>query len=102
MNRHGRGRPHRSVQRRSLRCPMWWTCPSSTTRRPEPRTDWPKRPRRPRRKAGAETRLRKVRELEPDEAIATNAGWAAHARETQDVPEAPLDDRDWADAIVRR
>ncbi len=50
--------------------------------------------------AGAEVRLRKVRELAPAEAIASNQGWAAHARETQEVPEATHDDLEWADAIV--
>lgn len=50
--------------------------------------------------AGAEVRLRKARELAPDEAIASNEGWAAHARETQDLPEATLDDLDWADVII--
>ena len=51
-------------------------------------------------KAGAEVRFRKVRELAPQEAIATNEGWAAHAKETQDVPEASNDDLTWADGIV--
>jgi NAD(P)H dehydrogenase (quinone) len=50
--------------------------------------------------AGAEVRLRKVRELAPEQAIASNEGWAAHRLETQDVPEASLDDLEWADAIV--
>ncbi|GGP87451.1 NAD(P)H:quinone oxidoreductase [Saccharothrix coeruleofusca] len=50
--------------------------------------------------AGAEVRLRKVRELAPEEAIASNEGWAAHARQTQDVPEAALDDLEWADLLV--
>lgn len=50
--------------------------------------------------AGAEVRVRKVRELAPDEAIASNQGWAAHRLETQDVPEATLADLEWADAIV--
>jgi len=50
--------------------------------------------------AGAEVRVRKVRELAPDEAIASNQGWAAHRLETQDVPEATLDDLEWANAIV--
>lgn len=49
---------------------------------------------------GAEVRVRKVRELAPDEAVASNAGWAAHRLETQDVPEATLDDLDWADAVI--
>src|SRR5258707_5947907 len=51
-------------------------------------------------KAGAETRLRKVRELAPDEAVAANAGWQAHALEAQDVDEATLADLEWADAII--
>lgn len=51
-------------------------------------------------KAGANTRLRKVRELAPDEAIAANEGWQAHALETQDVMEASLDDLEWADAVI--
>ncbi|MGI9090107.1 MAG: NAD(P)H:quinone oxidoreductase [Gemmatimonadaceae bacterium] len=50
--------------------------------------------------AGAEVRFRKVRELAPDEAIATNEGWAAHRLDTQDVPEATLADLEWADAII--
>ena len=51
-------------------------------------------------KAGAEVRFRKVKELAPQEAIASNEGWSAHAKETQDVPEASLDDLEWADAII--
>jgi NAD(P)H dehydrogenase (quinone) len=51
-------------------------------------------------KAGAEVRLRKVHELAPQEAIASNEGWSAHARETQDVPEAALDDLEWADVLI--
>ena len=50
--------------------------------------------------AGAEVRVRKVRELAPDEAIASNQGWAAHRLETQHVEEATLADLEWADAIV--
>ena len=49
---------------------------------------------------GAEIRLRKVRELAPDEAIATNQGWAAHRLETQHIPEATTADLEWADAII--
>ncbi|MGA3524368.1 NAD(P)H:quinone oxidoreductase [Melissospora conviva] len=48
----------------------------------------------------AEVRLRKVRELAPDEAIRSNAGWSAHQLETQDVMEAEPDDLAWADVIV--
>ncbi|MGM1061691.1 NAD(P)H:quinone oxidoreductase [Saccharothrix sp. Mg75] len=50
--------------------------------------------------AGSEVRLRKVRELAPEEAIASNEGWAAHARQTQDLPEAELADLEWADLLV--
>ncbi len=52
------------------------------------------------KKAGAEVRFRKVHELAPEEAIKSNEGWSAHALETQDVPEADVEDLDWADAIV--
>lgn len=52
------------------------------------------------REAGAEVRVLKVRELAPEEAIASNAGWAAHRQETQDVPEASLADLEWADCII--
>jgi NAD(P)H dehydrogenase (quinone) len=52
------------------------------------------------RQAGAEVRVRKVRELAPDEAIQSNQGWAQHRLETQDVPEATLADLEWADALV--
>lgn len=50
--------------------------------------------------AGAETRLRKVRELAPEEAIRSNSGWHAHRLQTQDVPEAQLDDLEWADVAI--
>ncbi|QQQ74165.1 NAD(P)H:quinone oxidoreductase [Saccharothrix sp. 6-C] len=50
--------------------------------------------------AEGEVRLRKVRELAPDEAIAGNEGWAAHVKQTQDVPEATLDDLEWADLLI--
>lgn len=50
--------------------------------------------------AGAEVRLRKVRELAPDEAIASNKGWEQHIVATQHVPEAQLDDLDWADGFA--
>lgn len=50
--------------------------------------------------AGAEVRLRKVRELAPDEAIRSNSGWQAHRLETQDVPEVQLDDLSWADVVI--
>jgi NAD(P)H dehydrogenase (quinone) len=52
------------------------------------------------KEAGAEVRFRKVRELAPEEAIKSNQGWYDHALETQDVPEASLDDLEWADSYI--
>ena len=51
-------------------------------------------------KAGAEVTLRKVHELAPEEAIASNQGWVQHRAETQDVPEASADDVVGADAVI--
>ena len=50
--------------------------------------------------AGAEVRLRKVHELAPEEAVASNQGWAAHVQATQHVEEATAEDVVWADAVV--
>lgn len=50
--------------------------------------------------AGAEVRFRKVKELAPEEAIASNEGWSAHAKETQQVEVASNADLEWADAVV--
>lgn len=52
------------------------------------------------RETEAETKLLKVKELAPHEAIQSNQGWAAHALETQNVPEAEVSDLEWADAII--
>lgn len=52
------------------------------------------------KEAGAEVRFRRVRELAPEEAIESNKGWYDHALETQDVPEASLEDLEWADAYA--
>jgi len=52
------------------------------------------------KEAGAEVRFRKVHELAPEEAIKSNQGWSDHALMTEDVPEAQLDDLDWADAYI--
>ncbi|GIP41431.1 trp repressor-binding protein WrbA [Paenibacillus sp. J31TS4] len=50
---------------------------------------------------GAETRLRRVKELAPREAIAANPAWLAHYDETAGVvPEAGLEDLDWADVLI--
>jgi NAD(P)H dehydrogenase (quinone) len=51
-------------------------------------------------KAGAEVRLRKVHELAPKEAVASNEGWSKHALETEAVAEASADDVVWADAVI--
>lgn len=50
--------------------------------------------------AGADVRLLKVHELAPEEAIASNQGWADHMSATQDVPVATHDDILWADAVI--
>ena len=52
------------------------------------------------REAGAEVRLKKVRELAPEEAIKSNEGWYNHYKQTEDVPEAELDDLEWADSYI--
>jgi len=52
------------------------------------------------RAAGAKTRLRKVRELAGVEAIAAKPAWKEHLEATRDVPEATLDDLEWADGFV--
>ncbi len=52
------------------------------------------------REAGAEVRFRKVHELAPEEAVKSNQGWYDHALMTEDVPEASLEDLEWADAYV--
>ncbi|MEU5126358.1 NAD(P)H:quinone oxidoreductase [Streptomyces mobaraensis] len=51
-------------------------------------------------KAGAAVRLRRVAELAPQSAIDRNEAWAAHVATTRDVPEATLEDLDWADAVL--
>jgi NAD(P)H dehydrogenase (quinone) len=51
--------------------------------------------------AGADVRLRRVAELAPPEAIASNPGWAKHRRDTDDTVEvATLYDLEWADAYA--
>ncbi|NIK61974.1 NAD(P)H:quinone oxidoreductase [Kribbella shirazensis] len=51
-------------------------------------------------KAGAATRLRRVAELAPAAAIARNPAWQAHREQTADIPEAALDDLEWADVVL--
>ena len=50
--------------------------------------------------AGAEVRLRKVYELAPDDAIDQNPEWRANIEATKDIPEASLDDLEWADSYI--
>jgi NAD(P)H:quinone oxidoreductase type IV len=52
------------------------------------------------RKEGAEVRLLRVSELAPEEAIASNDAWSAHAAATKDIPIATQADVEWADAVV--
>ena len=52
------------------------------------------------RDAGAEVRLRKVAELAPEAAIASNPAWQSHADATRDVPVATPDDVAWADGVI--
>jgi NAD(P)H dehydrogenase (quinone) len=50
--------------------------------------------------AGAETRLRRVAELAPPEAIDRNPAWRAHYDAVSDAPIATVDDLEWADGFV--
>lgn len=50
--------------------------------------------------AGAEVRLRKVRDLAPTEVIASMEPWQAHVAATSSVPEVSLDDLEWADGYI--
>ena len=45
---------------------------------------------------GAEVRLRKVHELAAEDTIAANPRWVAHREATAAIPEATLDDLEWA------
>ena len=49
---------------------------------------------------GAEVRVRKVRELAPAEAIASNPAWKEHLEATKDVPEVAHADLEWANGYV--
>ena len=50
--------------------------------------------------AGAQVRLRKVRELAGLEAIAGKPAWSEHLDATKNVPEAALADLEWADGYL--
>jgi NAD(P)H dehydrogenase (quinone) len=49
---------------------------------------------------GAEVRLRRVAELAPEDAIASNDRWVAHRAAVAEMPEATLDDLEWADGFA--
>lgn len=49
---------------------------------------------------GSDTRLRKVQELAPQSAIASNPAWKKHVDATKDIAVAELKDLEWADVIV--
>ena len=48
--------------------------------------------------AGADVRLLKARETAPAEAVNSQAAWKAHADATADIPEASVEDMEWAEA----
>lgn len=53
------------------------------------------------KEAGAEeVRIRKVKELAPENAIAANEEWKKHLEATKDVEEASMDDLEWADVYI--
>jgi NAD(P)H dehydrogenase (quinone) len=52
------------------------------------------------REAGAEVRLRKVRETAPDEVVRSQEAWSEQAQRTEDVEEATPEDMVWADAYL--
>jgi NAD(P)H dehydrogenase (quinone) len=52
------------------------------------------------REAGAEVRLRRVRETAPDEVVQAQEAWSAQRERTADIPEATPDDLVWADAFL--
>jgi NAD(P)H dehydrogenase (quinone) len=52
------------------------------------------------RDAGAEVRLRKVRETAPPEVVAAQEAWSKHAEKTSDVPAATPADMEWANAFL--
>ena len=49
---------------------------------------------------GAEVRVLKVAELAPDAAIDARPGWREHLAATAEVPEAKIEDLEWADGFL--
>ncbi|HEU5140589.1 MAG TPA: NAD(P)H:quinone oxidoreductase type IV [Bacillales bacterium] len=52
------------------------------------------------KEVGAEVKVVKIPELAPMEAIESNPAWKRNHEATQDIPEATLDDLEWADAYI--
>ena len=52
------------------------------------------------REAGAEVRLRKVRETAPKEVVEAQDAWKAQMEKTEDIPAATPDDLVWADGYL--
>lgn len=52
------------------------------------------------REAGAEVRVRRVRETAPESVVAGQDAWAAQVQKQSGVPEASYDDMEWADAYL--
>lgn len=52
------------------------------------------------REAGAEVRLRRVKETAPAEVVQAQEAWSAQAQKTADIPEATPDDMEWANTYL--
>lgn len=52
------------------------------------------------RQAGAEVRLRKVRETAPPDVVKSVQAWYGHAEKTAHIPEARPEDLEWANAFL--
>jgi NAD(P)H dehydrogenase (quinone) len=52
------------------------------------------------REAGAEVRLRRVRETAPEEVVRAQEAWSAQRERTADIPEATPEDMVWADGYL--
>lgn len=52
------------------------------------------------REAGAEVRLRKVRETVPEDIVSGQTAWVAHAERTAHIEHASYDDMEWANAYL--
>lgn len=52
------------------------------------------------RETGAEVRLRMVKELAPESAIAQNPGWKSFYDRIKNEPSAEIADLEWADAVI--